>query len=339
MQRRDFLLSMSAAGAYKVARWQAGTEVVFERFDDWKSGALPKVKRVIWRTVPSAGNRRALIERGDADISVDLPNKDFVELKQADKVAVVTNLIDNGIGYIGMNCKNPPFNNLKVRQAVAYAIPYQKIMDAVMFGLAGPLFGAKPGQPIQPVWPQPHPYYTDLAKARQLLAEAGHPNGFDTTLSFDLGFAAVNEPLCVLVQESLTQIGINTIINKVPGANWRGELLKKEMPLISNFFSGWLDYPEYFFFWCYHGQDAVFNTMSYQDKDMDSMIDAARLAAAIGDEAAYDKNVTGFIQKAFDEVPRIPLFQPTLSMAMQKNVSGYRYWFHRQLDYRTLAKG
>jgi len=331
--------NIAGGGAYKVARWQAGTEVVFERFDDWKSGALPKVKRVIWRTVPSAGNRRALIERGDADISVDLPNKDFVELKQADKVAVVTNLIGNGIGYIGMNCKRPPFNNLKVRQAVAYALPYQKIMDAVMFGLAGPLFGAKPGQPIQPVWPQPHPYYTDLAKARQLLAEAGHPNGFDTTLSFDLGFAAVNEPLCVLVQESLTQIGINTIINKVPGANWRGELLKKEMPLISNFFSGWLDYPEYFFFWCYHGQDAVFNTMSYQDKDMDSMIDAARAAAAIGDETAYDKNVTGFIQKAFDEVPRIPLFQPTLSMAMQKNVSGYRYWFHRQLDYRTLAKG
>ena len=331
--------NIAGGGAYKVARWQAGTEVVFERFDDWKSGALPKVKRVIWRTVPSAGNRRALIERGDADISVDLPNKDFVELKQADKVAVITNLIGNGIGYIGMNCKKPPFNNLKVRQAVAYALPYQKIMDAVMFGLAGPLFGAKPGQPIQPVWPQPHPYYTDLAKARQLLAEAGHPNGFDTTLSFDLGFAAVNEPLCVLVQESLTQIGINTIINKVPGANWRGELLKKEMPLISNFFSGWLDYPEYFFFWCYHGQDAVFNTMSYQDKDMDSMIDAARAAAAIGDEAAYDKNVAGFIQKAFDEVPRIPLFQPTLSMAMQKNVSGYRYWFHRQLDYRTLAKG
>ena len=331
--------NIAGGGAYKVARWQAGTEVVFERFDDWKSGALPKVKRVIWRTVPSAGNRRALIERGDADISVDLPNKDFVELKQADKVAVVTNLIGNGIGYIGMNCKKPPFNNLKVRQAVAYALPYQKIMDAVMFGLAGPLFGAKPGQPIQPVWPQPHPYSTDLAKARQLLAEAGHPNGFDTTLSFDLGFAAVNEPLCVLVQESLTQIGIKTIINKVPGANWRGELLKKEMPLISNFFSGWLDYPEYFFFWCYHGQDAVFNTMSYQDKDMDSMIDAARAAAAIGDETAYDKNVTGFIQKAFDEVPRIPLFQPTLSMAMQKNVSGYRYWFHRQLDYRSLAKG
>jgi len=330
--------NIAGGGAYKVTRWQPGTEVVFERNDNWKSGPLPKVKRVVWRTVPSAGNRRALLERGDADISVDLPNKDFVELKQLGKLAVATTPIGNGIGYIGMNCKNPPFNNLKVRQAVAYAIPYQKIMDAVMFGLAVPLYGAKADAPMETAWPQPHHYTTDLAKAKQLLAESGHPEGFETTLSFDLGFGAVNEPLCVLVQESLAQIGIRTTINKVPGANWRNELLKKEMPLISNFFSGWLDYPEYFFFWCYHGQNAVFNTMSYQDKDMDALIDAARTAAANKDQATYDGSVKGFVEKAFAEVPRVPLFQPMLSVAMQKNVSGYRYWFHRQLDYRTLAK-
>jgi peptide/nickel transport system substrate-binding protein len=331
--------NVAGGGAYKVVRWQPGTEVVFERNEDWKSGSLPKVKRVVWRTVPSAGNRRALIERGDADISVDLPNKDFAELKQIGKVAVVTTPIGNGIGYIGMNCKNPPFNNVKVRQAVAYAIPYQKIMDAVMFGLAKPLFGAKPDAPLDVAWPQPHHYTTDLVKAKQLLAEGGYPGGFETTLSFDLGFGVVNEPLCVLLQESLSQIGIKTTINKVPGANWRNELLKKEMPLISNFFSGWLDYPEYFFFWCYHGQNAVFNTMSYQDKDMDALIDAARSGAATNDRTIYDQSVKGFVEKAFADVPRVPLFQPMLSMALQKNVSGYRYWFHRQLDYRSLAKG
>ena len=330
--------NIAGGGAYKVTRWQPGTEVVFERNDNWKSGPLPKVKRIVWRTVPSAGNRRALLERGDADISVDLPNKDFVELKQLGKLALATTPIGNGIGYIGMNCKNPPFNNLKVRQAVAYAIPYQKIMDAVMFGLAVPLYGAKADAPIEVAWPQPHHYTTDLAKAKQLLAESGHAGGFETTLSFDLGFGAVNEPLCVLMQESLAQIGIQTTINKVPGANWRNELLKKEMPLISNFFSGWLDYPEYFFFWCYHGQNAVFNTMSYQDKEMDALIDASRTAAANKDQATYEGSVKGFVEKAFAEVPRVPLFQPMLSVAMQKNVSGYRYWFHRQLDYRSLVK-
>ena len=41
---------------------------------------------------------------------------------------------------------------------------------------------------------------------------------------------------------------------------------------------------------------------------------------------------------AFDDVPRVPVFQPTLDVAMQKNIAGYRYWFHRQLDYRQLAK-
>jgi peptide/nickel transport system substrate-binding protein len=331
--------TIAAGGAYKVRSWQAGSEVVYERNEDWKSGPLPKIRRVIWRIIPSAGNRRALIERGDADLSFDLPNKDFAELKQAGKIAVATTPIGNGIWYLGLNCKNPPFNDVKVRQAVAYAVPYQKIMDAVMYGLANPMFGAESNAASSVVWPQPHGYSTDIAKAKALLAEAGLPSGLETTLSFDLGFAVIGEPICVLVQESLAQIGIRATINKIPGANWRAELLKKELPMIANFFSGWLDYPEYFFFWCYHGQNAVFNTMSYQDKGMDALIDAARTAAAEGDSANYDKSVRGFIGKAFDEVPRIPLFQPYLNVAMQKNISGYRYWFHRQLDYRTLAKG
>jgi peptide/nickel transport system substrate-binding protein len=58
----------------------------------------------------------------------------------------------------------------------------------------------------------------------------------------------------------------------------------------------------------------------------------------VNDTATYEKSVKGFVGKAFDEVPRIPLFQPYLNVALQKNISGYRYWFHRQLDYRSLVK-
>ncbi|MGA7102017.1 MAG: ABC transporter substrate-binding protein [Pseudolabrys sp.] len=329
----------AGSGAYKVASWVAGTEVVLERNDAWMGGPLPKTKKIIWRMVPSAGNRRALLERGDADISYDLPNKDFVELKQDGKLTIVSTPYSNGIQYIGMNVKNPPFDNIKVRQAVAYAIPYQKIMDAVLFGLAKPLFGAVPDAPTEVAWPQPHKYNTDIAKAKALMAEAGYPNGFDTTLSFDLGFAGVNEPLCVLTQESLAQIGIRTTINKVPGANWRTELNKKTLPLYTNVFSGWLDYPEYFFIWCYHGKNSIFNTMSYQSTTTDDFIDGAVNAAATGDNAAYDMDVKGFVDTAYADMPRVPLYQPYANVAMQKNVSGYAYWFHRRLDYRTLAKG
>jgi peptide/nickel transport system substrate-binding protein len=328
----------AGSGAYKVTKWTAGTEVIMERNDDWVGGPVPKVRRVIWRMVPQAGNRRALLERGDADISYELPNKDFQEMKAESKLNVVSIPYSNGIQYIGMNVTKPPFDNLKVRQAVAYALPYQKIMDAVMFGLANPLFGAPADKPTEVVWPQPHKYNTDMNKAKALMAEAA-PNGIDTTLSFDLNFAQVNEPLCVLVQESLTQIGIKTTINKVPGANWRTEFTKKEMPLFTNVFSGWLDYPEYFFFWAYHGQNSIFNTMSYKSPEMDKFIDGARAAAASGDKAAYDTDVKGFIDLAFTDVPRIPLYQPFVNVAMQKNVSGYQYWFHRRLDYRSLVKG
>jgi peptide/nickel transport system substrate-binding protein len=329
----------AGSGAYKVASWIAGTEVVLERNDAWMGGPLPKTKKIIWRMVPSAGNRRALLERGDADISYDLPNKDFVELKQDGKLTIVSTPYSNGIQYIGMNVKSPPFDNLKVRQAVAYAIPYQKIMDAVLFGLAKPMYGAAPDAPTQVAWPQPHKYNTDIAKAKALMAEAGYPNGFDTTLSFDLGFAGVNEPLCVLTQESLAQIGIRTTINKVPGANWRTELNKKTLPLYTNVFSGWLDYPEYFYIWCYHGKNSIFNTMSYQSKPMDGFIDGAVTAAATGDKATYETDVKGFVDTAYADMPRVPLYQPYVNVAMQKNVSGYAYWFHRRLDYRTLVKG
>jgi peptide/nickel transport system substrate-binding protein len=335
----DYTKSNTAgSGAYKVASWKPGVEVVYERNDDWVGGKLPQLRRVIWRTVPSQGNRRALMERGDADISFDLSSKDTSELKKEGKLVILSHPVGNGMYSIDLNVKNPPFDNQKVRQAVAYALPYQKIMDAAMFGLANPLFGGPSNTVTDTTWPARTGYVNDVAKAKALMAESG-ASDIETTISYDLGTSDVSEPVSVLVQEALGQIGIKTTINKVPGANWRSEMAKKTMPLMLNFFSGWLDYPEYFFFWAYSGQNAIFNTPSYVNADMDALIDGARAAAAVGDKEKYARDVEGFISKAYTEVPRIPLFQPVLNVATQKNITGYAYWFHRQLDYRTIVKG
>jgi peptide/nickel transport system substrate-binding protein len=233
-----------------------------------------------------------------------------------------------------MNVTKPPFDNPKVRQAVAYALPYDKIFDNAIYKRAAKLYGAS-GPVKSTAWPQPTPYATDMAKAKALMAEAGLASGFETTLSFDLGGATVGEPTAVLIQESLAAIGIKAQINKIPGATWRAALLKKDMPMIVNRFGGWLDYPEYFFFWCYHGQNAVFNTMSYQNAKLDKVITNARFAES---KPIYDSAVREMIQIAYDEVPRIPLVQPTMDVAMQKDVQGYMYWFHLQPDYRQLSK-
>ena len=135
-----------------------------------------------------------------------------------------------------------------------------------------------------------------MEKAKALMTQSG-AGAINTTISFDLGDAVNCEPIAELIQESLGHIGITTTINKVPGSNWRSEMAKKAMPLMVNFFSGWLDYPEYFFFWCYSGQNAIFNTPSYVNKDMDTLIDGARAAAAVADWPKYDTDVKGFISQ------------------------------------------
>ncbi|HEU0203373.1 MAG TPA: ABC transporter substrate-binding protein, partial [Burkholderiaceae bacterium] len=325
----------AGGGAYKVEAFRPGTEIIYVRNDDWKSGPLPKIRRVIQREVPSAGNRRALLAKGDIDMTYEMPPKDFQEMaKEGGPIKVISTPIENALIYVGMNVTKAPFDNPKVRQAVAYAIPYDKIMSAAFYDRAEKMWGAN-GKPSAAVWPQASPYVTDIGKAKKLLAEAGFANGFETTLSFDLGQGTVSEPACILIQEALAQIGIKATINKVPGANWRAALLKKDMPLILNRFGGWLNHPEYFFFWCYHGQNAVFNTMSYQNPALDKLIDAARFES---DKAKYEKLVKDFVDIAFTDIPRVPLGQPNMDVAMRTDVQGYQYWFHLQPDYRQIWK-
>jgi peptide/nickel transport system substrate-binding protein len=325
----------AGGGAYKVEAYRPGQEIIYARFEGWKSGPLPKIKRVVQRQVPSAGNRRALLEKGDIDMTYEMPPKDFLELSQAGKVAVASTPNENAIWYVDMNVKKPPFDNVKVRQAIAWAMPYDKILSSAMYQRAIPMYGADSPTATDTAWPQAHGYAQDLGKAKKLLAEAGFPDGFATELSFDLGNGTVSEPAAVLIQEALGAIGIKVTLNKVPGANWRAAMVKKEMPFSLNRFGGWLNYPEYFFFWNYHGQNAVFNTMNYQNPKMDALIDAARFET---DPVKYATEVEGFIDIAFAEVPRIPIAQPRIDVAMQKNIQGYAYWFHLQPDYRDLEK-
>ncbi|MBI5719243.1 MAG: ABC transporter substrate-binding protein [Burkholderiales bacterium] len=326
----------AGGGAYKVEAFRPGQEIVYVRYDDWKSGPLPKLRRIVQREVPNAGNRRALLVKGDIDMTYEMPPKDFSELaKDGGSVKVVTMPVENAMFYVGMNVTKPPFDKVKIRQAVAYALPYDKIQDNAFYGRGAKLWGAPSAQVKSTAWPQPTGYNTDIAKAKALMAEAGAAAGFETTLSLDLGGATVGEPAAILIQESLAQIGIKAQINKIPGATWRSALLKKDMPLIVNRFGGWLDFPEYFFFWCYHGQNAVFNTMSYQNPKLDRTITNARFAES---KPLYESAVKEMIQIAYDEVPRIPLVQPSQDVAMQANVMGYMYWFHLQPDYRQLWK-
>jgi peptide/nickel transport system substrate-binding protein len=322
-------------GAYIVETWKPGSEIVFKRFDGWKSGPLPYFPRVISRQIASAGTRRALLEKGDADLSFNLPPKDFAELVKEGKLTVIGTPVDSELLYIDMLTTKPPFNNVKVRQAVAYAIPYEDILHTALFDRGKGMFGG-PGGPTTSDWPQQSPYHTDLVKAKALLAEAGYANGFETTLSYDVSTAATREPIALLVRDSLSKIGVDVSIEKVPGAEWYTRLNKKDMPMLIMSFKAWLNYPDYYFYWTYDGiNNSVFDDMNYVNPKMDKLIEAARFEP---DKAKYADKVKGFIKIAFDDVPRIPLVQDFRDVAMQKSIHNYTYWFHLVLDFRQLTR-
>ena len=325
----------AGGGAYRVESWRPGSETILARFDNWKSGPLPKIRRVIARDVPSAGTRRAMLERGDADISTGFPPKDFDQMIKEGKVKVVGVPIPNALWYVALNTSRPPFDNVKLRQAIAWAMPYEQIQASAFFGRAKPMYGG--GTAVEhAAWPQPSPYRTDLDRAKALMQEAGFAQGLDTSFALDVGTATVGEPTAVLIQESLAKIGVRITIEKIPGANWRTTLNKKELPMVLNRFSGWLDYPEYYFFWNLHGNNSIFNISAYKNEAMDRLIDRARFT---DDPAEYDKSVKDFVALCMQEVPVIPLNQPIHDVAMQKTVGGYEFWFHREPDFRQFQKG
>jgi peptide/nickel transport system substrate-binding protein len=330
----DYLHTTPAgSGAYKVAVWQQGQQLVYERNDDWVGGPLPAFKRVVVREVPSPATRRALVERGDVQMSFDIPNKDAAELDAKAGVEVYSTPIENCIHCLCPNFDFEPFQDANVRKALAYAIPYEAIFQTAAYGRGAPMWGGEV-EITDTAWPRRSPYMTDLEMAKELMAASGYASGFEVPLSISLGLADWMEPTALLLQEALGKIGIRTEIEKIPGANWRtAALVEKRLPLHLENFGGWLNTPDYYFFWAYkHGH--LFNSSNYHNPEVETLVDETLHMAM--DAPDYAPKIKRLFQIAFEDLPRIPLWQPALNVAMN-GASDYEFWFHRQLDVRPLT--
>lgn len=326
-------LNGAASGAFQVESFRPGEQIALVRNEAWTQGPLPGFKRVILRVVPSAANRRALLERGDVDISLELPPKDFGDLAADGRFAVASVPMFNTVKHLALLTTTPPFDRTEVRQAVAWAIPYQKIIDVALFGRAQALHGAPPAAPSGKDWPQPFPYTTDLERARALLAKAGITGPLDTALAVDANLATVDEPTALLIQESLAPLGIRAKIEKLP--DFAARRTRKDQPLAIDIFGAWFDDPDFWFRWVYHGQNTAWNMAAYRNPEMDRLLDAARYER---DGARYLELSKDYIRLAMTDMPFIPLYQPVLDVALRRSIAGYVYMFHRQVDFRPLRQ-
>lgn len=322
----------AGGGAYRVIRSEPGESVLFERFPDWVSGAQPGFEQVLWQTVPAAEARVAALTRGDADIAQDLPPRDVPNLAAQDGVRV-TGVPTSTFQFIAMNTQTAPFDDIRVRQAVACALPYEAMFRAALFDRGEPLFGAPdPAEPTR--FPQPLGTATDMDRARALLAEAGLEGGFESGFAYELSRATVAEPVALLLQESLGQIGIRVRIDKVPAGQLGTLLQEKRVPFYFEESTSFLADADYFFRIFYHG-DTRWNFGSYHNPEFEELVARTRYET---DPARYEADLLRMIELARRDLPLILLWHPFLDTGMRESVAGYSYAFHRQLDFRPLHR-
>ena len=145
------------------------------------------------------------------------------------KLKVVSTPQSNAFTLVSMNKQIAPFDNVKVRQAVAYALPYDDMFKAALFGRGAPLYGAtgrmasrraapsRSRSRSRPTSPRP----------RNIWPKPACPTGFSTTFSFNVGQAATAEPMAALVKESLGKIGIKVEIQKLPDAQMSTQITRR----------------------------------------------------------------------------------------------------------------
>jgi peptide/nickel transport system substrate-binding protein len=225
--------------------------------------------------------------------------------------------------------------HLHVRKALAYAIPYEEIFQTAAYGRGIPMWGGSSTIDTT-AWPQKSPFSTDLDKAREHLAKSSYADGFEVPFSISLGQLDWMEPTALLIIEALGKIGITSELEKIPSAQWRtASLVEKRLPLHLEGFGGWLNYPCYYFFWAYK-DGHLFNSSNYRNEEVETLVDETIFMPV--EHPDYAPKVKRMFEIAFEDLPRIPLFQPTLNVALN-GAEGYEYWFHRQLDARKLSRG
>ncbi len=330
-------MNTAASGAYIVDKWTPGESLMLRRNDKWKGGLegkLPYFKRIIVQTVPEPATRANLVEKGDADLCIDLAASDITTVQKSAKSKVVSTPQSNGFTHISMNCKMAPFDNVKVRQAIAAALPYEDMFKAALFAQGKKLFGAAWTTPPSGDFPQEMPFKQDLTKAKQLLTEAGFPEGFKTTFAFNIGAAATAEPMAALLKEALAKIGIDVTIQKQPDAEFNTGEANKTIPFFTDAATAWLPATDYFFR-LYFTRDQRWNFASWINTDMEKLSSAARFEL---DPAKYQQDGKEMIELYLANVPLIVLWQPNHDAAMAKNIDGYTYEFYRQADFRDLKR-
>lgn len=320
----------AGAGPYYIDSWTPGVEMVLKANKNYWAGA-PYYDKVVLKIVPSSASRALLLQQGAVDIALDL-NKDEIEaLRHAPGVKVLSVPTRNQV-TVGLNNKMKPFDNVKVRQALSYAVPYDDIVNGVFNGRAleskGPV--AVLGQfHDSSAWP----YKYDLDKARKLLAEAGYPNGFEFTLDIVQG-TPVMEQVAVVLKNAFSKIGVNMNINKQSSSVFAEKLWNVSHQAYMRDIIWYVDDPGYIATWGYK-TGGICNWVGYSNKRVDEIADELGITM----DRSRRAELSSEFQRVVDEdAPLLFVAEIPFEIAMRQSIQGYVQLPDNYLYYHALRQ-
>ncbi len=226
-------------GPYCLESWEKEESFTLKANPNYHGGK-PFYDRVLVRKVPESSNRLAILRSGQAQIVEALTPKEFQSLRNTRGIKV-GGAYTNSTMTMSMNWTQPPFDNIKLRQAIAHAIPYQQIIDNVYFGDAKKWDGVIPS--IYPGYHETKTKYNyDPEKAKALLAEAGFPGGKGLDAfpnAFKIAFVSEREsivgPAITMMRTALREIGIPIELDPMPLSQYSDrQFVKKDLPMAIN---------------------------------------------------------------------------------------------------------
>lgn len=308
-------------GPFRFVEWVKGDRIVYEANPDYWEEGLPKVEKLIFRPIPESSTRVAAIQTGEVDIVTRLSSEEAQSLLGLPNVKVIRYPVDR-VYYIAFNNLTTgvgqPTEDPRVRQAMNYAVNRQEIIDALFDGY-GRLATGLIASPDLGYDPDLAPYPYDPDKARELLAEAGYPDGFTMDFACPAGAYTHFEEVCEAIQGYLSDVGIETNLEFMEsGRYWDLEAEKKLPPLFGDSWSERSGEALPRLIGALGGWDASFSAWS--DPEID------RLLEEIGktvDDTARAALYTELQHYMYENPPFIYLYEPVTFEAINVRVQNY----------------
>ncbi|WP_273718856.1 MULTISPECIES: ABC transporter substrate-binding protein [Bartonella] len=223
----------ACVGPYQLKSWRPG-EALLLRASSHYWGEAPKLKQILIRHVAEPGTQRLLLQKHDIDVARNLTPEDLSDLQKTTDVKV-EEVLEPSMMYWGFNMTNPIFAKEKVRLAMRYLIDYEGLGKKLLKGVGIPRASFIPVGNLGALdEKEGQPFKFDVQKAKQLLAEAGYPNGFEAN------FLVSNAPYTLLLaqslQDSAAQAGVRLKIERLAGTQLFSKLYARAFDTI---FVGW----------------------------------------------------------------------------------------------------